>query len=292
MSKRSCPSRAVDLPADPGIHFVAVGDVMVDVVCAELPAPSSRVHADVSVRAGGSAVNAALSAVAAGAAATVIGRVGSDPSGNFVAAALAERGIDMRLARDPEQTTGAAVALGSSVVAHRGANARLSLADIPERVDADALLVSGFALFQEGSAPAARAALERFVGRWAAVDLASPRLAGDANLDELATIANVILATAEEARALIGVEPEEAARIFASRFAVACVKLGEKGAIAAQGDRLERAAARRVARHSAFGPGDAFAGTLLVALARDDPLNRALELACEAGARSAGEPRG
>lgn len=264
---------------------------MVDVVCGELPAHGSRVHADVTIRAGGSAVNAALAAAAAGAAATVIGRIGSDPAGDLVVAALAERGIDARLARDPDETTGAAVALGSSVVAHRGANARLSPEDIPETLEADALLVSGFALFQSGSAPAATAALQRFVGRWAAVDMASPKLAGTANLDELATIANVILVTADEARVATGAEPEEAARTLASRFAVACVKLGEEGAIAAQGERFERAAAGGVARRSAFGAGDAFAGTLLVALARDEPLNRALELACEAGARSAVEER-
>lgn len=260
---------------------------MVDVVCAELPPPGSRVHSDVSIRAGGSAVNAAFSAAAAGAAATVVGRVGSDPAGDLVAATLAEWGIEARLARDPDQTTGAAVALGSSVVAHRGANARLSPEDIPETLEADALLVSGFALFQSGSAPAAAAALQRFVGRWAAIDMASPKLAGTANLDELATIANVILLTADEARAVTGAEPEEAARTLASRFAVACVKLGEMGAIASQGERLESAAASRVVRRSAFGAGDAFAGTLLVALARDEPLNRALALACEAGARSA-----
>jgi sugar/nucleoside kinase (ribokinase family) len=264
---------------------------MVDVVCAELPPEGVRVHADVSIRAGGSAVNAALSAVAAGAAATVIGRVGSDPSGALVAAGLAERGIDAHLARDPDERTGAAVALASSVIAHRGANARLSSEDIPEALDAEALLVSGFALFQSGSAPAARAALQRFVGRWAAVDLASPKLAGEADLDELATIANVILATADEARAVTGAEPEEAARILASRFAIACVKLGENGAVAVQGDRLDRAAAARVTRHSPFGAGDAFAGALLAALAKDEPLSRALALACEAGARAPAEPQ-
>lgn len=264
---------------------------MVDVVCAELPPHGSRVHADVSIRAGGSAVNAAFSAAAAGAAATVIGRIGSDPAGDLVAAALAERRIDARLARDPDQTTGAAVALGSSVVAHRGANARLSPEDIPQTLEADALLVSGFTLFQSGSAPAATAALQRFVGRWAAIDMASPKLAGTAKLDDLAAIANVILLTADEARAVTGAEPEEAARTLASRFAVACVKLGEEGAVAAQGERFERAAAGRIAGHSAFGAGDAFAGALLVALAGDAPLNRALELACEAGARSAAEPR-
>jgi ribokinase len=256
---------------------------MVDVLCAELPPDGARVHAAVVIRAGGTAVNAAMAAAAAGADATVVGRVGSDPSAELVSAALAERNVVGQLARDPELPTGVAVALGSSVVAHRGANAQLSPEDIPERLDADALLVSGFSLFQTGSRAATRAALERFSGRWAAVDLASPKLADL----ELATGAHVVLATAEEARAVTGSEPEEAARALASRFELAVVKLGEEGAIAARGDRLERAAAEPVERGSAFGAGDAFAGALLVALMRDDSLERALELACEAGARAA-----
>jgi sugar/nucleoside kinase (ribokinase family) len=256
---------------------------MVDVLCGELPTPGSRVHADVSIRAGGSAVNAATAAQAAGASATVLGRVGVDPSGDFVASALAARGVEARLARDQELATGAAVALGSSVVAHRGANARLSPEDIPDVIAADALFVSGFALFQTGSTLAARAALERFSGPWAAVDLASPKLAADARLDG----ANVVLATADEARALTGAEPDEAARRLAAQFAVVCIKLGAAGAIAAHGDRIERAAAEPVERSSAFGAGDAFGAVLLVALARGEPLASALELACQAGAHAA-----
>jgi len=242
---------------------------MVDVMCAELPLEGTRVHADVVIRAGGTTVNAAIAAVAAGADATVVGRVGSDPSAELVSAALAERNIAELLAHDPELPTGVAVALGSTVVAHRGANAQLSPEDIPERLDAEALLVSGFALFQTGSRDASRTALDRFNGRWAAV----------------------VLATAEEARAVTGSEPEEAARALASRFELAVVKLGEEGAIAARGDRMERAAAVPVVRRSAFGAGDAFAGALLVALTQDDSLERALELACEAGARAAATQR-
>ena len=256
---------------------------MVDVLCMELPREGSHLHADVAIRAGGTAVNAAFAAAAAGATASVIGRIGSDPAGDLVTGTLQRRGIDARLARDPELTTGAAVSLGSSVIAHRGANAHLSREDIPDPLVADALLVSGFALFQPGSADAALAALERFPGRVAAVDLASPKLA---DLD-LAAGANIILATADEARAVTGAEPEEAVSMLALRFELACVKLAEDGAIAAQGDRIERAAADPMARRSRFGAGDAFAGALLVALARDEPLDRALALACDAGARAA-----
>lgn len=260
---------------------------MVDVLSAELPPAGARVHSVVAIRAGGTAVNVALAAARAGARATVIGRVGSDPAAELVAAALAEHGVHRKLARDPKLRTGAAVSLGTSVVADRGANARLATGDIPDEIAADALFVSGFALLQSGSREAAGAALMRFEGGLAAVDLASPRLAGEADLSDISKTANVVFVTADEARAATGSPPEEAARALCEHFEIVCVKLGEDGAIAAQGDRVVRAAADPVERTSLFGAGDAFAGTFLVALARGDALEPALFLACEAGARAA-----
>lgn len=263
---------------------------MIDIVCAEMPSPGSRVHAGVSVGAGGSAVNAAKCVAAAGAEACVVGRIGNDPAGDLVRAALAASGIEAHLARDPDLPTGAVVALRGdesiSIVADRGANARLSPADVPDPLEGDAVLVSGFALFQSGSADAARAALERFTGDWAAVDLATPGLAAGADLDRVARDVNVLFATAEEAKAVTGATPEEAARALASRFPIVCVKLGEEGALAAHGDRVQRHDATPVVGTSTFGAGDAFAAAFLVSLARGDSVAKALEGACEAGARA------
>jgi ribokinase len=275
------------------VRFAALGDVMVDVVCSELPPPNTRTHADVWMRAGGSAVNAAAAAVAVGAPSTVLGRIGSDPPGDLVAAGLAELGIGAHLARDPELPTGMTVALGpdaSSVIANRGANARLSPEDIPDVVEADALFVSGFALFQKGSADAARTALERYAGPWVGVDVGSPRLAeaaGELELVGRGERRTVLLATADEARAMTGEESGEAARRLALRWSVACVKLGEDGAAAASGSQLELRRVDRVVRRSPFGAGDAFGAVLLVELAGGAPIGRALELACAAGARAA-----
>ena len=268
------------------MRFVAVGDVMVDVVCAALPPPDGRVHAEVSIRAGGSAVNAAAAAAEAGSSAAVVGRVGNDSVGELVAAELLGLGVEARLARDVDLPTGVAVALGTSVVANRGANARLSPDDIPDLEDADALCVSGFALFQSGSAEAARTALEGFEG-WAGIDVGSPGLAASARDFERGG-RTVLLATADEARAMTDEGPEDAVRTLASRFAVACVKFGERGAIAAAGDKVERASVEPVVRRSPFGAGDAFGAVLLVELARGSDLGRALEVACTAGARAAG----
>ena len=265
---------------------------MVDVVSSEMPRPAERIHGAVSVRAGGSAVNAAAAAAVAGASATVVGRIGSDAAGDLVSAELAARGITPHLARDADLPTGAALAFPEhAVVAARGANARFAIEDVPARIDADALFVSGFALFQSGSADAAATAIERFAGAWVGIDVGSPVLALVARDAEIVTTGRqtVVLATAEEARAMTGAEPDDAARALAKRFSIACVKLGEEGAIAVAGDQRERRRTSRIARQSPFGAGDAFAGALLVALAFGDPVGRALEHACEAGARAAAQ---
>jgi len=275
------------------VRFLAVGDLLVDVISEqEAPGPGTRAHAPVAIRAGGSAANAAVWAVVLGAAATVVGRVGADPAGDLVERVLIDRGIDAHLARDRDLPTGVAVALGAAVVAAPGASAKLAPEDVPDRLTGDSLLVSGFSLFQAGSAAGARAALERFEGSWVAVDLASPRLAAAADLEDACSGANVALATAREAQAVTGSGPEEAVRELAGRFGLACVKLGEEGALAAEGARIIRARADSVVRRSRFGAGDGFAAALLVSLADGRSIDEALHAACATGARAAASTDG
>ena len=134
----------------------------------------------------------------------------------------------------------------------------LSPQDVPSPLQGDALLVSGFALFQEGSRDAALAALDSFEGVWTAVDLASPRLAR-ADFD-----ARVVFATTAEAKAVPRLE---------SRFEVVCLK-DDYG----------------VERTSAFGAGDAFAAAFLVAVAGGANIEDARARAREAAATAARQP--
>jgi sugar/nucleoside kinase (ribokinase family) len=237
------------------MKLVTVGDVMLDVVADRLPGAGERTHGTVHLQAGGSAVNAALAARELGADTQVVGRVGRDPAGDMIVAALEERGVDARLARDHDLPTGTAIELQASVVADRGANARLSADDLPSPLDGDALLVSGFALFQDGSRDAALAALESFDGEWTAVDLASPRLAR-ANFD-----ARVVFATPAEAKAVPRLE---------NRFEIVCLK-DDYG----------------VERTSPFGAGDAFAAAFLVALAGGAEVEEARRRAVTSAASAA-----
>jgi sugar/nucleoside kinase (ribokinase family) len=236
------------------VKLVTVGDVMLDVVADRLPGAGERAHGSVRLHAGGSAVNAALAARELGADAQVVGRVGNDSAGELIAATLEQHGVDVQLVVDGELPTGTAIALADAVVADRGANARLSPADLPT-LRGDALLVSGFALFQDGSREAAEAALTRFDGNWTAVDLASPRLA------RLDFEARVVFATQAEAQAVPGLE---------RRFELVCLK-DEYG----------------VDRTTPFGAGDVFAATFLVALAEGADAAAARARAREAAATAA-----
>jgi sugar/nucleoside kinase (ribokinase family) len=264
--------------------LIAVGDVMLD---GALPAPvaGGRVHGRIELRAGGSAANAALAAARRGARAAVIGRVGADAPGRLVADTLATAGVEPMLAVDEDAPTGCVIVVGdTSIVADPGASARLALTDLPKRLEARAVLVSGYSLLQPGPEAAARAALERATADWLAVDAASARLVAafgaDRFLDATAT-ANVLLANADEARTLTGLDAEQAALMLARQYRVVCIKLGRDGAIAAADGDIVRADVRPLDRADTLGAGDAFAGGFLFALAGGAEPAVALRTACD-----------
>jgi sugar/nucleoside kinase (ribokinase family) len=253
-----------------------------------LPAPvvGGRVHGHIELRAGGSAANAALAAARLGGSAAVVGRVGADPAGRLVADALAAAGVEPLLARDVEARTGCVVVVGgTSVVADPGASARLASDDLPPTLEARAVLVSGYSLLQSGSEAAARAALERARTDWLAVDAASSRLVSSFGVDrflEATATVDVLLANAEEARTLTGLDPDEAAPLLAQRYRIVCVKVGRAGAIAASGGKLVRAEVEPLDRPDTLGAGDALAGGFLLSLGRGADLATALRAGCDA----------
>jgi sugar/nucleoside kinase (ribokinase family) len=265
--------------------LIAVGDVMLD---GALPAPvaGGRVHGRIELRAGGSAANAALAAARLGASAAVVGRVGADPAGRLVADALAAAGVEPLLAFDTEARTGCVVVVGgTSIVADPGASARLAPDDLPETLDAVAVLVSGYTLLQPGPEAAARAALARARTDCLAVDAASSRLVAAFGVDrflEATTTAHVLLVNAEEARTLTALEGEAAALALARHYRVVCVKLGRAGAIAASGADVVRVEVQPLDLADTLGAGDAFAGGFLVALARGAELAAAVRAGCDA----------
>ena len=279
------------------LDLIVVGDVMLDVsVEAGALAPGGDVHGDVRIRPAGAGANAAVWAAARGAAVRLYGRLGNDVPGRLLAHELSQRGVNHVLAIDPQARTGAMLVVRRSgersMVADRGANARLSPHDLPERLEARAVLVSGYLLFDPGSQEAATEALGRASARWVAIDAASWPLVqgcGPDRFRQLTKAASVLLANEREAIALApdSADVEEAARELAHDWELVCVKRGFAGAIALSGHRFVRATPPAVEEADPTGAGDAFDGVLLSQLAGGRTIEDALDAACGAGAAAA-----
>lgn len=241
---------------------------MVDVVV------TGRGHdARAAVRAGGSAAIVAAWAAEAGADATVVGRIGDDFAGRALRSALELQGVTCLLSVDDEVPTGTFLLVDGEIRADRGANARLTPDELPERIDADGVLVSGYL-----RADTVAAALGRAGAGWIAL---SP-----GPLEPLPPGANAVFVNDEEALRLTGKKPEDAARALGERHRLVCVTRGAEGAVAILGGTLRAAAATAVPK-PAVGAGDAFAATMLVALVSGSVLDEALAAASAAGTRAA-----
>ena len=234
------PERPCDEPPD----LIVVGEAMVD-VRAPAVRPGQRSHGSISLRAGGTAVNAALAAASIGARVCVVGRVGDDGAGRLVRDALEAAGVECGLVLDGQSPDGH-FRRGRRLDRRRpGANAALTIDDIPRPLRASAVLLSPY-LPDELARAVAGAAEARWV--------AGP----DGNV-------------------YIGHDPPEAG------YEVVCTTLGEDGALAVRGAAREFRAPPAAVAGSATGAGDAFAAGFLVELARGKPLGACLELGCSLG---------
>jgi sugar/nucleoside kinase (ribokinase family) len=229
------------------MRFLAVGELLVDVV-----ADGSGHDAHIRLSPAGSAFNAAVAAVAAGAEATVVGTVGDDPAGRMILAELATRGVhaDVTVAAG---STGTFLLADGDVRVDRGVAHDVVL---PERIDADAVLVSGYV-------PAAAEALARSDAGWVALDAA--------NLHALPAGGNAVFASG----------PHHDVDALAEGRRLAVVTLGADGAVAVLDGQREDIRPDRTAV-DAPGAGDVFAAALLVALALGDDLAVALSEATRA----------
>lgn len=274
------------------MDLICVGDVMLDVrVDAGELARGGDVHGRVGLQPGGTSANAAVWAAAVGASTRVHGRVGADLVGRLLRTELEVRGVDTALVDDADAPSGTMLVVFEagerSMVADRGANARLVPADLPSTLEAGAVLVSGYLLLQEGAREAGREAIRRSRAEWIGVETASWPLVeavGRDGFDELATGATVVLANEREARSLTGREPVAAARALGERYRAASVKRGAEGAVLVLDGEVYEAVPEAVEERDPTGAGDAFDGVLLASLARGVEPGEALRLACRAGA--------
>lgn len=265
-------------------------DIRVD---AETLKRGGDVHGRVVLQPGGTSANAAVWGAWAGASTRVLGRVGDDLQGRTVCGALAERVVDVAVTLDREAPTGTMLVVHEpgerSMVADRGANARLGPDDLPATIEAGAVLVSGYLLLQEPGHDAALAALARARARsnLVAVEAASWPLVEAFGVDrffEETSAATAVFANEREAEVLTGRTGASTASRLGERYRLAAVKMDRRGAALCFDGDVSIAPAEPVAEIDPTGAGDAFDGVLLAMLARGSAPGDALARACHAGA--------
>jgi ribokinase len=276
-----------------------VGSFMIDVVMrvARRPRRGETLYAEAcGVFLGGKGFNQAVAARRMGAAVAMVGRLGDDPFGRRIVAALAAEGIDAEgVIADPAEGTGLTTPLveadgSNSIVVAPRANLRLTPTDVERAAGqiraADVLLLQ-LEVPPEASAAAARIA--RAAGRRVVLNPA-PALPLP---DTLLQLADILTPNEVEAAMLTGlaVEGVEAAfaaaetlRARARPAAVVVVTLGALGAVARGPDLYLHTPAHAVTAVDTTAAGDAYNGALAVALAEGCPLPEALRWANAAGA--------
>jgi 5-dehydro-2-deoxygluconokinase len=271
---------------------------------------------------GGSPANAAVGASRLGIKAAMVTRVGDEPNGQFVRAALEREGVDVsQVSTDPNRLT-ALVFLairGPDDFPHvfyreRCADMALAAAHVDARFIAScgALLVSGTHLSQEGTREACEKAIAaaRSAGRKVILDIdyrpvlwglgrhgegAARYVASEsvsAAIQPLLRDCQLVIGTEEEIRIAGGTADTLAAlRIIRSRTrALIVLKLGSQGCIAFEGaipERLEQgfvAPGFPVEVFNTLGAGDAFMAGFLRGWLRDEPLERCCRYANACGA--------
>jgi sugar/nucleoside kinase (ribokinase family) len=275
------------------VDLLCVGDVMLDVHARfGRLARGGDVHGRVMVQPGGTSANTAVWGAWAGAETAVVGAVGDDLMGELLTRSLTERGVDVASVRRHHAPTGTMlIALEEgerSMVADRGANATLEPGDLPDALEAGAVLVSGYLLLQEPGHLTAVAALERARTPLLAVEAASWPLIqafGPARFFDATRGATVVFANDDEAQALTGREGLDAAEALGERYRVAAVKRGAHGAALVLDGTPHEQAGEAVEEVDPTGAGDAFDGVLLARLAAGEQPEAALAAACRAGAR-------
>lgn len=279
------------------VRVVVVGSINMDLVvrCEMLPAPGETIRALSSTEVcGGKGANQAVAAAKAGAAVTMVGRVGTDAfAPNLIHNLKSVNGIDVRhVVPSPDSPSGLAIVAvedsgENSILLVPGANDGVSVADIQNAHEsiqqADVVLCQ-----LEVPTPAVVAALG--IAKAAGVrTILDPAPAPTEWLDAFAAF-DVICPNEPEAAAISGLPVngvEEA--VVAARHIheeIGCevvITMGELGAVVHdenQGQHIPAVAADVV---DTTGAGDAFAGALAVRFAETSDLVASVRFANAAG---------
>jgi sugar/nucleoside kinase (ribokinase family) len=254
---------------------------------------------EISLHAGGCALNTASALVRLGLEARVVGKVGVDPFGDFILKLLDERGVDRRgVLQDSAVSTSATVVLvdsaGERTFLHLpGANGELRREELDEDAlfSGRALHVAGALVMPELDGSPTAGILEEAKARGLTTSLDT---VWDATgrwerlLPSLPHLDLFVPSLAEGSAISHEPEPESVAAWLRERgVGTVAIKLGAEGCFVASEEFEGFVAAPAVEAIDGTGSGDAFAAGLLYGHLAGWPLERAAALANAAGALAA-----
>jgi fructoselysine 6-kinase len=229
---------------------------------------------------GGSCLNVAVGLAGHGVEAVYAGPVGDDAAGDRVLALLAERGLSADRVR---RVTGARTAV-TEILLEPGGERRFLHEDYAIQEDYAPGEAEWEWLARAGAVHSSR--MPAHLARLCALGAGGARVSYDFTTDPVpARLAGLDVAFVPD-EALAGESPGEAARMLVARGAAcAVVTQGERGAIAATADGVERVAAVPVERVvDTCGAGDAFMAAFLARRLAGAPLRACLEAGAAGGA--------
>lgn len=277
---------------------LVVGSLHMDLIATahELPTPGASVTGDHFTKSpGGKAGNQAVQLARLGIPTALVARVGDDPFGDELVAAMTGNGVDTsHIVRDPDLATGASTVLSAggeylSIIVP-GVSAALSRSDLDRVAASVEVVVAQLELPPEAASMTAGWADERQVPF---VLNASPLPATlDPNAERAITVAETVVVNRAEAARLAerdvasAADAHVAAELIGRRYGVATVviTLGSSGALCRHPAGIDYHPGWPVQVVDTVGSGDAFLATFVASRVEGRSIPLTLERATAAGA--------
>ena len=283
------------------INVLCIGDVMLDVIARINVSPQkinfgSDTASRISTSSGGAAGNVAAWLTRTDARSTIVSHVGDDPAGAAIVAEFDALGVEHGDLVIPGETSGVVVVLVDAsgertMFPDKGANSRLTLADLPDLSRFQAVYISGYALLN----PLARDGVLAMITKIKADGIPiyfDPASVGamkdvtDKELHNWFSMMDVLFLNEEESIYLTGsVDIERALDYLLDFSQVVVIKRGSAGAIA-KVRGFDSISVPAIAKSivDTTGAGDSFAAGFIASFLQNHDLTAALQAGSELAA--------
>ena len=294
------------------INVLCIGDVMLDVIARINVSPQkinfgSDTASRISTSSGGAAGNVAAWLTRTDARSTIVSHVGDDPAGAAIIAEFDALGVSHGDLVIPGETSGVVVVLVDSsgertMFPDKGANSRLTVADLPDLDAFQAVYISGYALLNPLARDGVLAMIEKIKADSLPIyfdpaSVGAMKDVADKELHNWFSMMDVLFLNEEESIYLTGsVDIERALNYLLDFSQVVVIKRGSAGAIAkARGFDSISLPAFAATVVDTTGAGDSFAAGFIASYSKNHDLTAALqaggELAAGCVAIVGGRPR-